>query len=211
MKKVVLIAALASQVPLLNAAPRACGCQRPTQPAPAQQPVSPQETVIKARNLAIRACGCQRPTQPAPVQQPLPAQADDVAAQPSDDVKMNNLIKDCCAMLMDEAQKLNNSCLADEIVEVVHMAEVKDMQKCPCNKPQQQPTPQPQTQAQAEHVVNAVDASSDDDLQAIPAKALLEECCLALLDEAAHNCDEATFDRVEEILEKVEMIPCSAE
>ncbi len=208
MKKIVLIMIVAAQATILNAAPRGCNNQKPPQARPAMY----KPAKSKGLNRMSRACGCQRPQQPQqvpaqPIQQENPQlleQAADIQIQAENE---NRLVEECCAMLMTEAQKLSNSCLAQEIAEMVQMVEMQEMQKCPCNQPKPQQQPQVQQQPQSGETQNIENADVAT-LEEIPSRILLAECCLALLDEAENNGDDSTIGRIEMIMDKVDMIPC---
>lgn len=157
-----------------------------------------------ALNCAPRACGCQRPPQPQP--QPI---AQSVVKQ---DVSMDLLIEECCTMLMDEAQKLNNNCLAEEITEMVALVKTQEARKCACMKPKPQPQPQQQPQVQAPVQAQAPEAQEILPVEPAPeisSRVLLSECCSALLDEAKNRNDQESIGRIDMIMEKVTMIPCT--
>lgn len=208
MKKITLITVLVAQAPLVYAAPRAQKNQRQSN----KVTTKPTAKSVKMIEDNARACGCQRPQQ-QPQPQILPAEIAVVQDQLVNETELNKLVKECCTMLMDEAQKLQNECLIEEIAEMISIIEIQKINRC-CGRPSA-PQPKPvQHDSQVEQSAEEVASLTPEDelaLQEIPTRILLAECCLALVDVAEQHSDEEAIGRVEEIMAMVEMMPCMPE
>lgn len=187
MKKIVLIAVIAAQVPLLDAAIRACGCQRPKPQQPVQ-PVEAPEASEESRHNEVMAA-----------------------------------VEECCMMIKEEVQKVADPCVANPIKEAVAMAEAQEMMRSEgqsteslqsegtqppiltkdCDEPKSPDMPNMPMQDmndQSSEMMPSMDMPKTT-------KEMLSDCCIALAEKAVENCDMAALERVDAIMEKVEMIP----
>lgn len=182
---------------------RSCNYQR----SPAQSPstLETSETSMMQNSDEMeqasnkdgqRGCGCQRPpVQPKPAPSPetvVQNQTDshgtvETAVQSTNEMTIQDLVKECCALLMEEAQKLSDASLAQEIMATVAMV---------------------QAQEEAENKNQLINEDTPDS-QDCSSQVMLAECCVALLDESKKNCDTMVQEKVEEIIEK--LISCIAE
>lgn len=204
MKKVVLIAVMAAQAPLLNAATRGCPCHKP--PAQPTQPAQPAQAVQTDQPI-----------------QPLQVPAEAPARQCNESMPS---VEECCMMIKDEVQKVTDSCAADTIKDVVMMVENHEMMKSTAQQsgdPEQSEDVHPPIHHQKmskscdepmqpqEMSLHEMRDGSDNmmtpmDIDKTP-KEMLSDCCVALAEQAVQNCDMPAFDRAEAIMEKVEMLP----